>query len=205
MPKVYAIDGITPVVDPSAFVHPTASIIGDVIVGPDCYVGPGVSLRGDMGQIVMRRGSNMQDNCIAHSFAGCHVLLDEFANVGHGAVLHGCRLGKRVLIGMNAVLMDGAVIGDYSFIGALAMVRAGFEVPPRSLAAGIPAKVIRDLTEHEIQWKCDGDEDYQNIIRRCRGSLEAVDPLRAIDSEAVRLDVDGVPPLYKTRQANAPK
>jgi len=199
MPKVYSIDGIVPVVDPSAYIHPTASLIGDVIVGPNCYVGPGVSLRGDMGQIVMRRGSNMQDNCIAHSFAGCHVLLDEFANVGHGAVLHGCQLGKRVLIGMNAVVMDGATVGDQAFIGALAMVRAGFEVPPRTLAAGIPARVLRDLTEQELQWKRDGDEDYQNIIRRCHASLELVEALTAIDGEAVRIGIDGVPPLYKIR------
>lgn len=199
MPKVYAIDGIVPVVDPAAFVHPTASIIGDVIVGPDCYVGPGVSLRGDMGRIVMRRGSNMQDNCIAHSFAGCDVVLDEGANVGHGAVLHGCRLGKAVLIGMNAVLMDGATVGDFAFVGALAMVRAGFEVPPRTLVAGIPAKILRDLTDEEIEWKRLGDLDYQNIIRRSRESLEAVEPLTGIDSDATRIKIDGVPPLYRYR------
>jgi len=201
MPKVYAIDGIVPVVDPSAYVHPTASIIGDVVVGPDCYVGPGVSLRGDMGPIRMRRGSNMQDNCIAHSFAGCDVVVGESANVGHGAVLHGCHLGKAVLIGMNAVVMDGARVGDYAFIGALAMVRAGFEVPPRTLAAGIPAKVLRDLTEEEIEWKRQGDEDYQNIIRRSHASLEAVDALTGIASDAARVDIDGVPPLYQMRKA----
>ena len=200
MPKVYAIDGIVPVVDPSAFVHPTASIIGDVVVGPNCYVGPGVSLRGDMGPIRMRRGSNMQDNCIAHSFAGCDVVLDEWANIGHGAVLHGCHVGKRVLVGMNAVLMDGARIGDYAFIGALAMVRADFEVPPRTLAAGMPARVLRDLTDDEIDWKCRGDEDYQNIIRRCQASLEEVEALTGIDGEDPRVRINGVPPLYLDRK-----
>lgn len=199
MPKVYAIDGIVPVVDPTAFVHPTATLIGDVIVGPNCYVGPGVSLRGDMGRILMRPGSNMQDNCIAHTFAGGEVVLEEDANVGHGAVLHGCYLGRSVLIGMNAVLMDGAIIGDYAFVAAMAFVRAGFEVPTRTVAAGIPAKILRDLTDKEIDWKRKGDQDYQNIIRRCHASLEEVDALTGIDSDAPRIDADGVLPLYRTR------
>lgn len=161
MPNVYAIDGIVPVVDPSAFVHPNATIIGDVIVGPNCNVGPGVSLRGDMGRILMRRGSNMQDNCVAHTFAGGEVVLEEDANVGHGAVLHGCHLGKSVLVGMNAVLMDGSTVGDFAFVAAMAFVRAGFEVPTRTVVAGIPAKVLRDLTDEEIDWKRQGDQDYQ--------------------------------------------
>lgn len=199
MPNVYAIDGIVPVVDPSAFVHPNATIIGDVIVGPNCYVGPGVSLRGDMGRILMRRGSNMQDNCVAHTFAGGEVVLEEDANVGHGAVLHGCHLGKSVLVGMNAVLMDGSTVGDFAFVAAMAFVRAGFEVPTRTVVAGIPAKVLRDLTDEEIDWKRQGDQDYQNIIRRSHASLEAVEALARIDSDAPRIDAGGVPPLYRTR------
>jgi phenylacetic acid degradation protein len=200
MPKVYAIDGVTPVVDPSAFIHPAATLIGDVVVGANCYVGPGASLRGDMGQIVMKPGSNMQDNCIAHTFAGGETVLEESANVGHGAILHGCHVGRCTLIGMNAVLMDGAVIGDFSFVAALAFVKAGFEVPPRTIAAGIPAKVLRDLNDEEIQWKHDGDQDYQGIIRRSHRSLEHVEALTDVSSvTGPRIDAPGIPPLYKTR------
>jgi phenylacetic acid degradation protein len=201
MENIYAIDGIIPVVDPTAFVHPTATIIGDVIVSEKCYVGPGVSLRGDMGRIWMKPMSNMQDNCIAHTFAGGEVVLEEAANVGHGAILHGCYLGKGVLIGMNAVIMDGATIGDYAFVAALAFIRAGFEVPAKTVAAGIPAKILRDLTEQELEWKGKGDQDYQEIIRRSHATLEKVTPLTSIeDTENARITEPGIPPLYQIKR-----
>lgn len=201
MENIYSIDGVVPVVDPTAFVHPTATLIGDVIVSANCYIGPNASLRGDMGRILMNPGSNMQDGCIAHTFAGGGVELDDGANVGHGAVLHGCRLGKYVLIGMNAVIMDGAEIGDYSFVGALAMVRANFKVPAKSIAVGVPARILRELKEEEITWKRGGDEDYQSLIRRCHASLLRVSPLTEIDDlETPRIAIEGVPALYKTRE-----
>ena len=202
MENIYSIDGIVPVVNPTAYVHPTATLIGDVIVGANCYVGPNASLRGDMGRILMRPGSNMQDGCVAHTFAGGgEVVLGEGANVGHGAVLHGCRLGRYVLVGMNAVVMDGAEVGDYAFIGALAMVRANFTVPPRSIAAGVPAKIVRELTDEEIAWKREGDEDYQSLIRRCLASMTRVEPLTEIDNiDEPRIAIDGIPALYKTRE-----
>ena len=201
MENIYSIDGVVPVVDPTAYVHPTATLIGDVIVGANCYVGPGASLRGDMGRILMKPRSNMQDNCIAHTFAGGETVLEEEANVGHGAVLHGCRLGRSVLIGMNAVVMDGAEIGDFAFVAALAFVRAGFKVPPKTVAAGIPAKILRDLKDEEIRWKRDGDEDYQNIIRRSHASLARVQPLARLDDmDTPRIRAPGIPPLYQARK-----
>lgn len=201
MENIYSIDGVIPVVHPTAFVHPTATLIGDVVVGANCYVGPNASLRGDMGRILMKPGSNMQDGCIAHTFAGGEVFLDEGANVGHGAILHGCFLGKLVLVGMNAVIMDGAEIGDYSFVGALAMVKANFKLPARSIAVGVPARILRELKEEEITWKRGGDEDYQSLIRRCRSTLERVDPLPEFDGpDGPRINIDGVPALYKTRE-----
>jgi phenylacetic acid degradation protein len=202
MPKVYAIDGIIPVVDPTAFVHPTASLIGDVIVGPECYVGPGAALRGDMGRIVMKAGSNVQDNCVAHTFADCETVIGEDVTVGHGAVLHGCRIDKGVLVGMNAVVMDGAEIGAFSFIAALCFVPAGFKLPPRMIAAGSPAKVVRELRDDELAWKAQGDADYRNIARRSHASLELVEALTApVDGDAMRMHIDGVPPLYVYRKA----
>ncbi len=199
MDNIYSIDGVIPVVDQTAFVHPTATLIGDVVVGPGCYVGPSASLRGDMGRIVMRRGSNMQDGCIAHTFAGGETVLGEDANVGHGAILHGCTLGRAVLIGMGAVLMDGAEVGDYAFVAAQAFVRAGFKVPPRTVVAGIPAKILRDLTDDEIEWKRQGDRDYQGIVRRSLATMKKVQPLESIDSDEPRIKIPGIPPLYRTR------
>ena len=132
---------------------------------------------------------------------GGEVVLGGGANVGHGAVLHGCRLGKYVLVGMNAVVMDGADVGDYAFIGALAMVKANFTVPPRSIAVGVPAKILRELTDEEISWKRDGDEDYQSLIRRCQATMKRVQPLTEIDNiDEPRIKIDGIPALYKTRE-----
>lgn len=200
MTKVYAIDGIVPVVDPSAFIHPTAVLIGDVVVGAECYVGPGASLRGDLGQIVLEKGVSFQDGCIAHGFVGNRTVVQEYAGVGHGAVLHGCTLEPRSLVGMNAVVMDGAVIGEESIVAALAFVRAEFRVPPRSLAAGIPAKILRELTQEEIDWKWTGVEEYLRIVKRSHASLEAVDPLTRADFDGPRIQLEGAKPLYKARQ-----
>ena len=201
MENVYAIDGVVPVVDPTAYVHPTAVLIGDIIVGASCYVGPGAALRGDMGRILMKPRSNMQDNCIAHTFAGGETILEESANIGHGAVLHGCHVGRSALIGMNAVIMDGAKIGDFAFVAALAFVRAGFTVPSKTVAAGVPAKILRDVRDEEVEWKRLGDQDYQNIVRRSHASLERVEPLTHIDNiDEPRIKLAGIPPLYKTRK-----
>ena len=195
----YAIDGVVPVVDPTTFVHPTASLIGDVIVGPGCYIGPGASLRGDFGRIVMKAGSNFQDGCVAHSFPGMDAVMEENAHVGHGAVLHGCTIGRHALIGMNAVVMDGAVIGESVFVGALTFVKAGFEVPARSLIQGVPGRVVRPLTQVEIDWMHEGTRTYQELARRSLASLKPVDPLPAPEPGRPRLRVPPIQPLYKTK------
>ncbi|HOY00912.1 phenylacetic acid degradation protein PaaY, partial [Zoogloea sp.] len=154
--RVYAIDGIVPVVHPSAHVHPSAVLIGDVIVGPDCYVGPCASLRGDFGRLILERGANLQDTCVMHGFPGTDTVVEEDGHIGHGAVLHGCRIRRNALVGMNAVIMDNAIVGESSIVAASAFVKAGMEIPPRVLVAGMPAKVIRELSDEEIRWKGEG-------------------------------------------------
>lgn len=200
MAHIYAIDGVIPVVDPSAFIHPTAVVIGDVVVGPDCYVGPGASLRGDLGQILLEKGVSFQDNCIAHGFVNNAMIIHEYGGVGHGAVLHGCTLEPRSLVGMNAVVMDGAVIGEQSIVAATAFVRAQFQVPPRSLAAGTPAKVLRELTQEEIDWKWTGVEEYLRLVKRSHASLEAVEPLTKADFDGPRIKLEGAKPLYEIKK-----
>ena len=200
MPKVYAIDGVTPVVDPTAFVHPRAVLIGDVTIGAESYVAPGASLRGDFGRIVIGRACSFQDNCIAHIFAREELIIGDHVIIGHGAVLHGCTVRDNALVGMNAVVMDGAEIGECSFVAGLSFVRARFKVPPRSLVAGIPAKLLRDLTQEEIDWKRESDNDYIEIARRSHASLELVEALTEPDAEGVRMNVDGISPLFTIRK-----
>jgi phenylacetic acid degradation protein len=199
MPKVYAIDGIIPVVDPSSFVHPTAVLIGDVIVGPGCYIGPSASLRGDFGRLVMQRGGNLQDCCVVHGFPGTDTVMEEDAHIGHGAVLHGCTVRRNALVGMNAVVMDGAVIGESAFVAAMAFVKAGFEVPARTLVAGIPAKIVRTLSDEEIAWKAQGTREYQELARRSAATMREVEALTAPEPDRKRLDLSTVQPLYLSK------
>src|SRR3954464_3004933 len=144
MGQASAMDAIVPVAAPSAYVHPTAVLIGDVIVGPRCYVGPLAALRGDFGRLVLEEGANLQDTCVMHGFPGCDTVVERDGHIGHGAVLHGCRIGRNALVGMNSVVMDNAVIGADSIVAAMSFVRAGMDVPPRSLVVGTPAKVARE-------------------------------------------------------------
>ena len=200
--RVYAIDGIVPVVDPTAFVHPTAVLIGDVIVGPGCYVGPCASLRGDFGRLILERGANLQDTCVMHGFPGTDTVVEEDGHVGHGAVLHGCRIGKNALIGMNAVIMDNAVIGESAIIAACAFVKAGVEIPARSLAAGMPAKVIRQLSDEEIAWKVEGTHTYQDLTRRCLATMVETTPLTEVEPERKRIHMPEVIPLIELKKNN---
>ena len=183
----YEFEGVRPVVDPAAFVHPTAVLIGDVIIGPGCLVGPGASLRGDIGRLTMEAGSNVQDNCVVHCFPEKDVVIKEDGHVGHGAVLHGCTVERNALVGINVVIMDGAVIGEDSFVAAMAFVKAGTLVPPRSLVAGIPAKVLRELTDEEIAWKSEGTGHYQHLARRHLATARLVTALNEVEPDRKRV------------------
>jgi len=198
--RVYAIDGIVPVVDPTAYVHPSAVLIGDVIVGPGCYVGPCASLRGDFGRLILERGANLQDTCVMHGFPGTDTVVEEDGHIGHGAVLHGCRVGKNALIGMNAVIMDNAVIGESAIVAASAFVKAGAEIPPRSLVAGMPAKVIRELSDEEIAWKGEGTRTYQDLTRRSLATMVECEPLAAMEADRKRIHMPDVVPLVELKK-----
>lgn len=180
---VYSLEGVIPVVDVTAYVHPQAVLIGDVVVGPRCYVGPGASLRADMGRVLVGAGANVQDNCVLHTFPAKEVRLEEDAHIGHGAVLHGCVVQRRALVGINAVLMDDVVVGEDSFVGAASFVRAGFVIPSRTLVVGAPARVVRELTDEEIAWKALGTREYQQLAARCLESLRECSPLTAVSPE----------------------
>lgn len=198
--RVYAIDGIVPVVDPTAYVHPSAVLIGDVIIGPGCYVGPCASLRGDFGRLILEAGANLQDTCVMHGFPGTDTVVEENGHIGHGAVLHGCRVGRNALIGMNAVIMDNAVIGEASIVAASAFVKAGQEIPARTLVAGMPAKIIRPLSDEEIAWKSDGTRTYQDLTRRCLAGMVETDPLTEVEAGRKRIEMPDVIPLAELKK-----
>ncbi len=195
MVKVYSIDGLTPVVDPTAFVHPSAVLIGDVIVGPGAYIGPCASLRGDFGRLRIGAGANFQDCCVMHGFPGSDTVVEEDGHIGHGAILHGCVVRKNAMVGMNAVVLDGAVVGESAIVAAQAMIRAGMEIPPRTLVAGVPGKVLRELNAEDLARKRHGTALYQNLTRRCLASLQLVDALPAADPQRERLHLPELLPI----------
>ncbi|MBK4989436.1 MULTISPECIES: phenylacetic acid degradation protein PaaY [Pseudomonas] len=190
----YRLDGLTPVVHPSAYVHPSAVLIGDVIVGAGCYVGPLASLRGDFGRIVLEEGANLQDTCVMHGFPGGDTVIERNGHVGHGAVLHGCRVGEDALIGMNAVVMDGASIGPRCIVAATAFVKAGFQGAAQSLVMGSPAQVKRALTDEELAWKQRGTAQYQQLTLRCMQGLVECTPLAQAEAQRPRMADDGLRP-----------
>lgn len=186
----YEIDGVVPVVDPAAFVHETASLIGDVIVEANCYVGPFASLRGDFGRITVGAGSNVQDGCVLHAFPAAETLLEPDSHIGHGAVLHGCHIGSYALIGIGATILDGADIGTDCLVGAGAVVTAGTVIPSRSLVLGSPARVIRELDDDTVAWKRNGVAVYQQLTERSLRTLRPVQPLAAVEPNRPRVDAD---------------
>lgn len=196
MDNIYSIDGIIPVIDKTAFVHPTAVIIGDVIIGPGVYVGPLASLRGDYGRIIMKTGSNIQDTCVIHGDGRQDTIVEEDGHIGHGAVIHGCVIGRNVLVGMNAVVMDEVTVGANSIIGAMAFVKKGMQIPDYSLLAGAPAKIIKTLTDDDLKHKVLGTQKYQRLVRRSHDSLERVQPLRELPAERPRLTREQVWPEH---------
>jgi phenylacetic acid degradation protein len=196
---VYAINGVTPVVDPSAYVHPSAVLIGDVIVAAGCYIGPAACLRGDFGRIDIRAGANLQDTCVAHGFPGTDTLVEEDGHIGHGAVLHGCIVRRNALVGMNAVINDSAEIGESAIVAAMAFVKARMVVPARTLAAGIPARVLRELSAAELAWKVEATKSYQELSVRSLASMQATRPLAAPEPDRKRIELPELLTLSETK------
>lgn len=180
---IYSFKGHIPVIHETSFVHPLAAVTGNVIIGKNCYVGPGAAIRGDWGEIVLENGVNVQENCTIHMFPGKSIILKTGAHVGHGAVIHGANLGVNCLIGMNSVIMDGAEIGDECIVGAMSFVKAETKFSSRKLILGNPAEAIKDVTDEMIAWKTAGTKLYQQLPADCHSTLKEVAPLREIPEE----------------------
>ncbi|WP_421878658.1 transferase hexapeptide repeat family protein [Marinoscillum sp.] len=192
---IYEFNGFVPVIDPSSFVHPMAVVTGDVIIGKDCYIGPGAAIRGDWGRIILEDGCNVQENCTIHMFPNKTVTLHESAHIGHGAIVHGANIGRNSMVGMNAVIMDNVEIGEECIIGALAFIKAGEVIPRRSLVVGNPGKVIKEVSDEMIHWKTEGTKIYQKLPMYCYATLKEVEPLREANQERLqrKIEVDYKP------------
>jgi phenylacetic acid degradation protein len=200
MENIYSYDGVVPVIDATAFVHPSAVVIGDVLIGAGVYVAPCACLRGDLGRILIGEGSNLQDTVVVHGFPKIDTVIEANAHIGHGAVVHACRVKRNALVGMNAVVMDGAVVGESAIVAASAFVPANMEIPARSLAVGVPARILRPLTDEELAWKLEATATYQFL---CRSSLESMVPcvpLTAPEPERRRCREPDVLPLSEFKR-----
>lgn len=193
---IYEFNGFKPVIHESSFIHPLAAISGNVILGKDCYIGPGAALRGDWGQIIIEDGCNVQENCIIHMFPGITVLLKQGSHIGHGAIIHGATIGKNCLIGMNAVIMDNVELGDECIIGALTFIRQDEKIPARSLVAGNPGKIIKQVTDEMLAWKTEGTKLYQSLPKEMFESWKECEPLREIPAH-LPLQVKDYKPFEK--------
>lgn len=183
MANIFEFDGFRPVLHESAFIHPNATVTGNVIIGKDVYVGPGAAIRGDWGEIIIEDGCNVQENCTIHMFPGVTVRLKKGAHIGHGAVIHGAEIGENVLVGMNAVIMDNVVVGDNSIIGALTFVPTEMIIPPRKVVVGNPAKIVKDVSDEMVAWKTEGTKLYQALPAELYRSLIPCEPLREVPKD----------------------
>ena len=180
---IFSFKGHIPIIHESSFVHPLAAVTGNVIIGKQCYVGPGAAIRGDWGEIILEDGVNVQENCTVHMFPGKSIVLKKGAHVGHGAIIHGANLGENCLIGMNAVLMDEVVIGDECIVGALTFVSAKSIIPRRKVVVGNPHKIVKDVSDEMLAWKTEGTKIYHGLPNDLHYTLRECEPLREPESD----------------------
>jgi phenylacetic acid degradation protein len=160
-----------PKISEKAFIHPSAEIIGNVLIGDNVWIGPHVSIRGDVGSIEILEGSNIQDGVIIHSFPGMTARIKRNAHIGHGAILHGCTVEENALIGIRSTILDGATVPSNTIIGAHSLVLANSTLAPNSLYFGSPAKWKRNLELKEVEWIKNGVEVYQNLVHVYKGGI----------------------------------
>ncbi len=190
---IYSFKNIKPVIHPSSFIHPLAAVTGNVVIGKNCYIGPGAALRGDWGKIILEDGCNVQENCTVHMFPGVTVTLHAGAHIGHGAVIHGSTIGPNCLVGMNAVIMDNVLLGEGCIVGALTFIKADSIFEARSLIVGNPAKKIKEVSDEMLAWKTDGTKLYQQLPADMKEGWEECEPLRDAAEQETAEEI-----IYKT-------
>lgn len=190
MANIFEYDGIRPVVGEGSFIHPTATLIGDVIIGREVFIGPGAVLRGDLGRITLGDGCNVQESCTIHMFPGVTVTLEEEAHIGHGAIIHGAQIGRDTLVGMNAVVMDGVTVGAECVIGAATFVPTGMTIPARKVVLGSPGKIVKDVSDEMLAWKNEGTQIYKELCAKYHNTMRPCEPLREVEAGRGEFDMD---------------
>ncbi|MBI2864216.1 MAG: gamma carbonic anhydrase family protein [Chloroflexi bacterium] len=173
---IYEFEDCRPRIAASAFIHPTSVIIGDVVIGEDCFILPNVTLRGDYGRIEIGNGSNVQDNSVLHG--ACNLMRNVL--VGHSAIIHGSKIGENALIGMGAIILDDVEVGEGCIVGAGAVVAPRSVIPPHKVVMGIPAAVTGDAPTLPVSGPESGAGLYQELGRRHASSLREISREEAI-------------------------
>ena len=169
---LYSFEGKTPVVADNSYLHPQVTIIGSVTIGPHCFIGPGAVLRGDLGEIEVGDGTNIQDNCVIH--ADKKVIIGENIIIGHGAIIHDVLLKQGVVVGMGAILMSGVVAEEDVIIGAGSVVKEHFKIPPRKIVVGNPARMVKEIDEEGKKRVERGLKCYQELTKRYIKELQPI-------------------------------
>ncbi len=182
----YEFENKRPKVDSEAWVHPCAVLIGEVTIEQGCYVGAGAILRADIGSIRVGEGSNVQENCVFHTFPDKSVILHAETHIGHASVLHGCEICSHVLVGMGSIIGDGVKINSNCLIGAGAVITAGTEIPENCLVVGSPGKVIKKVTPEQIETMAWGRAVYQDLAKRYLQSCREISTGQVLTEEFVQ-------------------
>lgn len=171
---IYEFEGRFPKIANNAYVDDDAKVVGDVTIGRQCYIGPGARLRGDYGTIAIGEMTSVQENCVLHARINEKCLVGNHVQVGHGALLHNCTINDYAVIGVGAVISDYANIGVWSIIGEGAVVTSNQAIPDGKVAVGVPAKVIRDISDSDKQLWSKYKEAYADLALRYPKGLRRI-------------------------------
>ncbi len=172
---LYQFENYVPRVDPSSYVHPEAVLIGNVSISGNCYIGPGASIRADWGSITIGPGSNIQDRVVIHVKPEHSVVLGANSHIGHGAILHGPCLGFHVFVGMGAIIMDEAELGDNCCVAAGTLIPGGMKIPANKLIKGIPGRIVSDVSLEMAAELETATKHYQALAERCLKGMRRID------------------------------
>jgi len=169
---LYEFEGKRPVIGEGAYVSETADVIGEVRIGDRCYIGPGARIKGDYGSIAIGNETSVQENCILHARPGDRCEVGNHCTIGHGSILHNCTIEDEVVVGMGAIVSDWAVVRRGAVVAEGAVVRQSDEIPADKIAAGVPARVLRDVTEQGRRFQQLARDVYPELARRYLKSLK---------------------------------
>ncbi|TFG34880.1 gamma carbonic anhydrase family protein [Candidatus Thorarchaeota archaeon] len=172
---VFEFEGRIPTIGKNSYVSYTASVIGEVLVGEECYIAPGAVVKGDYGEIKIGNGTSVQDNVVVHARPNEKTVIGSNVTLGHGCIIHNATVKDEAVVGMGAIVSDYAIVGSWSIIGEGAVVRARFEVPDGKIAVGVPAKVIGDLQDHHREELTKFKQIYKDLAKRYPSGLKRID------------------------------